>query len=42
MEALISSEKSVLTRASQRIIPEDEILHSRRRENRKSYIELNG
>jgi hypothetical protein len=36
-EAPSSSETSVLTRITQRNIPEDTILHSHRRENLKSY-----
>jgi hypothetical protein len=40
MEAKHSSEICVLTRSTLRNIPEDGILHSRRRENLKSYIAL--
>jgi hypothetical protein len=38
MEALSFSGTSVLTRAKQRYIPEDAILHSHRHEYLKSYI----
>jgi hypothetical protein len=42
MEALRSSETSVLTIGTRRNNPEDTILHSHRRENLKSYIGIIG
>jgi hypothetical protein len=42
MEALSSSEMSVLTRVTRRNIQEDSIFHSHRRENFKCYLALTG
>jgi hypothetical protein len=42
MERLDSSKTSVLTRGTRRNIPEDDIHHSHRRENIKSYVALTG
>jgi hypothetical protein len=40
MEAIHSSETSVLTRATRRSIPKDDILHSHLRESLKSYEKI--
>jgi hypothetical protein len=42
MEAIRPSEMSVLTSTTLRHIPEDDIIHSHRRENHKYYIALTG
>jgi hypothetical protein len=42
MEAILSSDTSVLTKATQRHIPDDGILHSHLSENLKYYIALTG
>jgi hypothetical protein len=42
MEAIHFSETSFLKGGTRRNIPEDDILHSHRHENLKSYIELTG
>jgi hypothetical protein len=41
MKAKRSSETSIHTRSTRRHIPEDGILHSHRRENLKSYTDIN-
>jgi hypothetical protein len=40
--SVTSTETSVLTGATWRNIPDDDILHSHRRENLKSYVALTG
>jgi hypothetical protein len=42
IEAIHSYETSVITRFTQHYIRQDDILHSHRRENFKSYIALTG
>jgi hypothetical protein len=42
MEAIFSSKTSVVTRTTLHNITEDDILHSHRRDNLKSYIALTG
>jgi hypothetical protein len=40
MEAMLSSETSFITRTTRRHIPEDDIVHSHRRKDLRSYIVL--
>jgi hypothetical protein len=42
IEAIYFSETSVLTRATRRSIPKDDIIHSHRSENLKPYVALTG